>query len=256
MCEGRFLVIEKNAAPAVSDGTRLTRMTEPKSTPTQQRGEQRPDDRAEHVCGALDAVRATEVRRPDLVGEHEVAQRRAKAAAEPRRRTDGDQRREVLRECDGPGTERRDQISERGEAPFPVGVMPGPTPGQLGEAEQQVGEPFHEAECRGAEPDRSEVHRQRGRDHLVADVGEKGREDNAEDTPGDPSACLRGSGHARDPASTRSERGDSTFVGPRPPTRSTIGIGFALAVAAGVIGSREDGDFGGLHHHPFVSVEL
>ena len=122
----------------------------------------------------------------NLVGEHEVAKRRAEAAAEPCCRTQRDESGETLSQRDGAGAHRGCQVAQRSPDSLPLGVMTDPATGKLRKAEEEVGEPLHHAERGRSKPDRAEVQGENRGDHLVTDVGKEGRQNDADDGPRDP----------------------------------------------------------------------
>jgi len=112
------------------------------------------------------------MRRPDLVGEQEVAERRAEAAPEPRRGAQRGDGGEPAHERDRAGAERGDEVAGGRPRSLALNAMTDRAAGELGQAEREVRRALHHAERGRAEPEAADVERQHRGDHLVSDVGQ------------------------------------------------------------------------------------
>jgi hypothetical protein len=121
-----------------------------------------------------------------FIREQEVTQRRPEPASEPR---DGAQRRDrghAVHEREHPRAERREEVAACRPRAFALHAVPYRAARELRQAERQVRGSLHRTEGSRTEPQGREVHRQDSRDHLVADVGEKRRKHDSDDSARDP----------------------------------------------------------------------
>jgi hypothetical protein len=125
--------MSRNAATEIAGGITLHRITSRNPMPAQIRPAAISGTRdcADHVGGVLDTVGATEVRRADLLGQAEVAQRRTEPATEPREAPQGHHRRHGLNQRDGTGADRRERIAVGSPWPLALYTVPDGTPATL-----------------------------------------------------------------------------------------------------------------------------